>query len=112
MNARFGNQSQRRDCLSAAVDSYPPTEIVKIIAEIDEYKRRWHAFDNLSSQRLQAMRKAATVESVGSSSHIEGDGLTDIEVETLLSNIESTAFLSRDEQEVADYAETMDLIFE
>lgn len=87
-------------------------EFVKLIAEIDEFKGRWQALENLSPERLKALRKVATVESVGSSTRIEGAKLTDAQVETLLSNLDKTSFASRDEQEVAGYAEAMDLVFE
>ncbi|MEM8772998.1 MAG: DUF977 family protein [Pseudomonadota bacterium] len=86
-------------------------DFVKLIAEIDEFKGRWQALENLSPERLSALRKVATVESVGSSTRIEGAKLSDAEVETLLSNLERQAFSSRDEQEVAGYAEAMDLVF-
>jgi len=87
-------------------------DFVKLIAEIDEFKGRWQALENLSPERLNALRKIATVESVGSSTRIEGAKLTDAQVETLLSNLDKTSFGSRDEQEVAGYAEAMDLVFE
>jgi Fic family protein len=87
-------------------------DLVKLVAEIDEFKGRWEALKNLSPDRLNALRKVATVESVGSSTRIEGAKLTDIQVETLLSNIEMKKFDTRDEQEVAGYAEAMDLIFQ
>ena len=87
-------------------------DLVKLIAEIDEFKGRWQALENLSPERLSALRKVATVESVGSSTRIEGAKLTDAQVETLLSNLERQSFASRDEQEVAGYAEAMDLVFE
>ena len=87
-------------------------DLVKLIAEIDEFKGRWQALESLSPERLSALRKVATVESVGSSTRIEGAKLTDAEVETLLSNLERQSFESRDEQEVAGYAEAMDLVFE
>ena len=54
----------------------------------------------------------ATIESIGSSTRIEGAKLSDAQVETLLSNLTSTAFKTRDEQEVAGYAEAMDLVFQ
>lgn len=52
----------------------------------------------------------ATIESIGSSTRIEGSKLSDREVELLLSNLEITSFATRDEQEVAGYAELMDLV--
>jgi len=62
-------------------------------------------------EHLQQLRKVATIESVGSSTRIEGARLSDTQVETLLSNRTSTSFKTRDEQEVAGYAEVMDLVF-
>jgi Fic family protein len=86
-------------------------DLVKLIAEIDEFKGRWEAFKTLSPDRLGALRKVATVESVGSSTRIEGANLSDAQVETLLSGVGTKSFISRDEQEVAGYAEAMDLVF-
>jgi len=87
-------------------------ELLKLIAEIDEFKGRWEALKNMSPEHLRHLRKVATIESVGSSTRIEGAKLTDREVETLLSNISTSSFQSRDEQEVAGYAEAMDLVFQ
>lgn len=66
----------------------------------------------MSPERLQQLRNVATIESVGSSTRIEGAKLSDAQVETLLSNLTSTSFKTRDEQEVAGYAEAMDLVFQ
>ena len=87
-------------------------DLVKLVAEIDEFKGRWQALKTLSPERLNALRKVAAIESIGSSTRIEGAKLSDAQVETLLSNLEKTPFLTRDEQEVAGYAEAMDLAFE
>jgi Fic family protein len=87
-------------------------DLLQLIAEIDEFKGKWEALKNLSPERLRQLRKVATVESVGSSTRIEGAKLSDAQVETLLSNLSKTSFKSRDEQEVAGYAETMDLVFQ
>ncbi|MCL2636307.1 MAG: Fic family protein, partial [Betaproteobacteria bacterium] len=88
-------------------------DLVKLIAEIDEFKGRWEALKTLSPDRLNALRKVATIESVGSSTRIEGAKLSDAEVEDLLSRALSIHSLkTRDEQEVAGYAEVMDLVFE
>jgi len=48
---------------------------------------------------------------VGSSTRIEGAKLSDAEVEKLLSGLRSESFGSRDEEEVAGYADAMDMIF-
>lgn len=87
-------------------------ELLTLIAEIDEFKGKWEALKNMSPERLRQLRKVATIESIGSSTRIEGSKLTDMQVETLLSNLTKTSFKTRDEQEVAGYAEAMDLIFQ
>lgn len=87
-------------------------DLVKLIADIDEFKGRWQALKTLSPDRLSALRKVATIESIGSSTRIEGAKLSDAQVESLLSKIAIKSFKTRDEQEVAGYAEAMDLVFE
>ncbi len=62
-------------------------------------------------ERLANLRRVATIESIGSSTRIEGAKLTDREVELLLSNIEIRSFATRDEQEVAGYADVMESVF-
>jgi Fic family protein len=87
------------------------TEILSLIARIDEFKGAWRALGTLAPDRLSALRRVATIESIGSSTRIEGSKLTDREVEKLLSNLAIQSFETRDEQEVAGYAELMDLVF-
>ncbi|MBK6974567.1 MAG: Fic family protein [Sterolibacteriaceae bacterium] len=86
-------------------------EILSLIARVDEFKGAWRALSTLAPDRLSALRRVATIESIGSSTRIEGSKLSDREVEQLLSNLEITSFATRDEQEVAGYAELMDLVF-
>lgn len=86
-------------------------ELLALIAEIDEFKGAWRALGTLAPERLKALRRVATIESIGSSTRIEGSQLTDREVERLLSNLEIKRFSSRDEQEVAGYAEVMETVF-
>src|ERR1700757_2561914 len=87
-------------------------EILKLIAEIDEFKGRWTVIETLAPEKLTSLRRNATIESVGSSTRIEGARLSDAEVEKLLSGLRSESFASRDEQEVAGYADAMDMIFD
>jgi len=60
-------------------------EILKLIADIDEFKGRWKVIESLAPEKLTSLRRIATIESVGSSTRIEGAKLTDAEVEKLLS---------------------------
>lgn len=86
-------------------------EILALVAEIDEFKGAWRALGTLAPERLSALRRVATIESIGSSTRIEGSRLSDREVERLLANLDIKSFASRDEQEVAGYAAAMELVF-
>ena len=86
-------------------------ELLILLSEVDEFKGAWRALGTLAPERLNALRHVATIESIGSSTRIEGSKLTDREVEQLLSKLEIKKFDSRDEQEVAGYAETMEMVF-
>jgi Fic family protein len=87
-------------------------QILGLVAELDEFKGAWRALGTLAPERLSALRRVATIESIGSSTRIEGSKLSDREVELLLANLEIKSFATRDEQEVAGYAETMELVFQ
>ena len=86
-------------------------EMLTLIAGIDEFKGAWRALGTLAPERLSALRRVATIESIGSSTRIEGSRLTDVEVGKLLSNLKIKSFKTRDEQEVAGYADLMELVF-
>jgi len=85
-------------------------ELLALISEIDEFKGAWRALGTLAPERLRALRHIATIESIGSSTRIEGSRLSDREVERLLANLDIRRFSSRDEQEVAGYADVMDTV--
>lgn len=82
------------------------------IAELDEFKGAWNGFARLRPEQMKALKKVSTIESIGSSNRIEGNKLSDAEVEKLLSHIDRKSFKSRDEEEVAGYAELMNIIFD
>ena len=90
--------------------SFTP-DLLRLIGEIDEFKGAWKALGNLAPDRLATLRRVATVESVGASTRIEGAKLTDAEVDALLSNLDLGSFKTRDEQEVAGYAEATKMVF-
>jgi len=85
-------------------------EILALIATLDELKGAWQAIGRIAPERLSSLRHVATIESIGSSTRIEGAKLTDRQVERLLSNLEIKSFETRDEQEVAGYAAAMELV--
>ncbi len=86
--------------------------VLNLIADLDEFKGRWELLGRLAPDTLQSLRRVATIESVGSSTRIEGAGLSDHEVEVLLANLDINSFRSRDEEEVAGYAEAMSTVFD
>ena len=95
-----------------SIESSMSLEIVKLLTEIDEFKGSWRVYQNIAPERLQALRQVATIESVASSTRIEGVKLTDREVARLLQDLKQREFTTRDEQEVAGYAEVMERVFE
>ena len=87
-------------------------DLLRLVGEIDEFKGAWKALGTLAPDRLATLRHITTVESVGASTRIEGARLTDREVDVLLSNLDLGSFRTRDEQEVAGYAEATKLVFD
>lgn len=87
-------------------------DILRVIADIDEFRGSWRATQHLAPERLAILRKVATIESIGSSTRIEGSRLSDREIEKVLNHLNTQSFATRDEQEVAGYAEVMDIVFQ
>lgn len=86
-------------------------DIMSLLSELDEFKGTWRAFGTLAPERLAMLRQIATIESIGSSTRIEGSTLSDGEVEQLLNHLDIQQFSSRHAQEVIGYAQVMDTIF-
>ncbi len=86
--------------------------ILALISELDEFKGAWQAIGRIAPERLANLRRVATIESIGSSTRIEGAKLSDREVEMLLSKLDTQSFANRDEQEIAGYAAVMETVFE
>lgn len=88
-------------------------EMLNNIAEIDAFNGAWTGGAvRLSADDLRVMRRVATIESVGSSNRIEGNRMTDTEIEALFANINQQSFTTRDQQEVAGYSDLVNTIFE
>ena len=86
-------------------------ELLALLSEIDEFKGAWRSLGTIAPERLNALRSVATIESIGSSTRIEGSKLSDREVERLLVSLGIKRFSTRDEQEVAGYADVMETVF-
>ena len=111
--ANMGVNKGERGSLMLNTDTLQITpELLTLVAELDEFKGAWRALGTLAPERLKALRRIATLESIGSSTRIEGSKLTDREVERLLAHLQIRTFETRDEQEVAGYAEVMETVFQ
>ncbi|NCC99872.1 MAG: Fic family protein [Bacteroidia bacterium] len=87
-------------------------KVLQLIGFIDGFKGKWNIVEKKENRYLKELRKIATIESIGSSTRIEGATLTDEEVQGLLKNIKISKMKTRDEQEVIGYYEVLELIFD
>ena len=85
-------------------------QLLHLIGEIDRFNLTWQNMNSLSPEILTSLKQVATVESVASSTRIEGSKLSNEEVDRLLMNLEVRSFKTRDEQEVAGYAAAMETV--
>jgi Fic family protein len=86
--------------------------LINLISEIDRFDANWTAIERKEGQNLKELKSIATVRSVGASNRIEGNKMTDEEVDVLLQKIDITKLTDRDSQEVVGYFEVLDLISE
>lgn len=84
--------------------------IIQKIGQIDQFKGEWKNIDQEDNKYLKELRKIATIQSIGSSTRIEGSSLSDAEIASLIKNMKVNKLQTRDEQEVAGYYDTLDTI--
>lgn len=87
-------------------------KILKKIAFIDSFKGKWVGLEVKESIYLKELKQIATIESIGSSTRIEGSTMTDDEVKNLINAVKITSFKTRDEQEVFGYYDVLNLILD
>lgn len=87
-------------------------QIMQRLSIIDSFKGNWNAIELQHSKHLKELKKIATIESIGSSTRIEGATLTNVEVEKLLKSLKITKLKTRDEAEVVGYYEVLQIILE
>ncbi len=87
-------------------------QILKLISFIDTFKGKWNLVEQKENTYLKELRKIATIESIGSSTRIEGAQLTNNEIKELLENMEITKLKTRDQQEVVGYFDVLEIIYE
>ena len=87
-------------------------KLINLISKIDRFDANWTAIERKEGQSLKELKSFATVRSVGASNRIEGNKMSDEEVDVLLQEIDITKLTDRDSQEVVGYFEVLDLISE
>jgi Fic family protein len=87
-------------------------EVLQELNQLDRFDAQWQAIERREQQTLKELKSIATVRSIGASTRIEGSRLTDTEVEELIENLDISKLSERDEQEVAGYYDTLNLIAE
>ncbi|HLB34682.1 MAG TPA: Fic family protein [Chthoniobacterales bacterium] len=86
-------------------------EVYAMLSEIDAVKNSWRITGQLLPQSLERLTRSVIVTSTGASNRIEGNNLSDVEVEDLYKNLRIKKFKTRDEQEVAGYLKALELVF-
>lgn len=87
-------------------------QILRLISFIDSFKGKWNIVEKRENVYLKELRKIATIESIGSSTRIEGAQLTNEEIKQLLENMEITKLKTRDQQEIIGYYDVLEIIYE
>ena len=87
-------------------------KLINLISEIDRFDANWTAIERKEGQSLKELKSIATVRSVGASNRIEGNRMSDEEVDVLLQKIDIAKLTDRDSQEVVGYFEVLDMISE
>ena len=85
-------------------------QMMQQLSIIDSFKGNWKAIELQHSRHLKELRKIATIESIGSSTRIEGATLTNKEIEKLLKSVKIIKLKTRDEEEVVGYYEVLQII--
>ncbi|GHT22409.1 cell division protein Fic [Bacteroidia bacterium] len=87
-------------------------KLINLISEIDRFDSQWTAIERREGQSLKQLKSIATVRSVGASNRIEGNKMSNEEVDILLQKIDISKLTDRDSQEVVGYFDTLDMIAE
>jgi Fic family protein len=86
--------------------------VYAILSEIDAVKTAFRLTGKLPPQTISRLTQSVIVTSTGASNRIEGNRLTDEQVEALYKNLRIRKFKTRDEQEVAGYLEVLELVLD
>ncbi len=82
-------------------------ELFAILSEIDAVKTAFRLTGNLLPQTIRRLTQSVIITSTGASNRIEGNRLSDDDVEALYRKLHQRRFRTRDEQEVAGYLDVL-----
>lgn len=80
------------------------------LSQIDRFDASWSTLEKVEKHSLNSLKSIATIQSVGSSTRIEGSKMNDDQVKVLIDKIEISSFEDRDSQEVAGYYNVLNII--
>lgn len=87
-------------------------ELFAVLSEIDAIKTAFRLTAKLAPQTITRLTHSVIITSTGASNRIEGNRLTDKQVQALYRNLHIRKFKTRDEQEVAGYLEMLERVLE
>lgn len=87
-------------------------KLISQLSKIDRFDASWTALEKREKQNLNQLKGFATIQSVGSSTRIEGSKMNNDEVKALIENINISQIEDRDRQEVAGYFNVLNIITE
>ena len=85
---------------------------LEVLRQIEKFEVHWTKYQQREKSSLNQLKTLATIQSIGSSTRIEGSKLSDKQVQTLLEKIDITQIEDRDSQEVVGYYNALDIITE
>ena len=85
---------------------------LEVLRQIEKFELTWSDYQKREKSSLNQLKTLATIQSIGSSTRIEGSNLSDKQVQELLEKIDITQIEDRDSQEVVGYYNALDIITE
>ena len=85
-------------------------KLISQLSKIDRFDASWTALEKREKQNLNQLKAFATIQSVGSSTRIEGSKMNNDEVKALIENINILEIEDRDRQEVSGYYNVLTII--
>ena len=81
--------------------------ILQKISLIDSFKGKWEFIENKKNLFLKELKKITIIESIGSSTRIDGADLANDKIKKLLRNIKNAKFNTKDQQEAIGYYDAL-----